>query len=125
MLGLFLAHVASFDGECFLCKTAAQIALELIDAQVKEADIPEKIKQFCTKKMPFYLQSLCTELGTFPLDKLVELIENQQTPTEACTAIKLCKKVAVKKNRAPVSNGAPQFKDETSPQWSISWEEQI
>ena len=125
MLGLFLAHVASFDGQCFLCKTVAQIGLELIDAKVKEADIPAKIQEYCTKKMPIYLQSLCTELANVPLGKLVELLEGEQTPTEACTAIKMCKKVSVRKSRAPETNGAPQFKDETSPQWSISWEEQI
>ena len=125
MLALFIARVASFDGQCFLCQTAAGIAIELLNKEIEAAKIPEMIKELCVKKVPVYLQDLCVKMATLPLEELVRLLQDKQTPTKACQLIKMCKRVSINKYREPVSNAAPQFKDETQPQWSISWEEQI
>ena len=134
MLSLFFALSVSFTGQCQLCQYVANLGIDLLEEQLDKHDIPEKLVEKCNKHVPKPLNQLCSKVIEMPLDKLVDLLEDSNTVTEACTAIKACKKVSANHHHhqreiAPAqnlaSNGSPQFTDETSPQWSISWEEAI
>ena len=133
MLSLFFALSVSFTGQCQLCQMVAELGIDLLEEQIEKSDIPDKIIEKCEKYVPKPLNKLCSKAVEIPLEKLVDLLENSNTATEACTAIKMCKKVSAnhhhQRHYAPArnlaSNSGPTFTAETSPQWSISWEEAI
>ena len=125
MLPLLLAFGYSFIGECELCKFAAKEVQKLLIKKVEKADIPALIEKECDK-LPYFLPGICKKLADIPYEKIIEVLENKGTPTEACLLIKLCKKVKANGSvRRPERNGPPVFQTETKPQWSVSWEEQI
>ena len=123
MLSFLFVLGASFTGQCEICKTVAEVGIDLLIAQIKKPEVEQKVEAACQKLMPKALKGLCNQI---PYDKLVDYLENGKTATTACTLVKLCKKVSTNSlRRHVVSNAAPTFKDETSPQWAVSWEEAI
>ena len=129
MFSLFFLLSSSLQGDCIRCLETAQIIKDsIIDGNVPK-NIEKQMEKMCSRLTGLALKS-CLEFKESPIKAIIEIYNKipNNKPSTVCIELKQCQKIS--KNRLkgfvrqPIANG-PTFQTETSPTWSISWEEPI
>ena len=133
MFALFLASATCKTGKCNVCITATEQVQKLakfIDDHDKLLEEAQKIcilfKGSRKEQCDIYMKSF--------LPIAIQFID-QAEPAQICQRLKLCRATKVSLPKEPFhhhhqvrkeqTNAAVTFAAETSPDWSISWEEPI
>ncbi|OHT06475.1 hypothetical protein TRFO_25503 [Tritrichomonas foetus] len=104
-------HSKVIDNYPNYCKHVTSNLLSLFKANPTRTDIEYKIKSICKNTNS---EQQCKDFISLNLKTWENAIIKNPSAKDLCLI-----------SRNIVSNGSPSFQDETRPDWSISWEEQI
>ena len=127
MLGLFfsLAYtrnpIDDVTDDCAVCVGLVHRVKRFIESGSE--NIPTQIKKYCTT-LPSQFATPCKKVVEDKLDAILQYAESL-SPFDVCLKIAVCSQAENPNNLKFEPQEAPKLTTETTPNWAVTWEENI